>query len=58
MIHVPAGSGNGFAKSVLSYANEDCNDESAMFLLVKGRVKKFNVTVLNGIILEIRIGKS
>jgi hypothetical protein len=46
---VPAGSGNGFAKSQTSMAEEDCNDETAIFLAVKGRITRLNLMVINSL---------
>ena len=35
--HVPGGSGNAFAKTQTTLAGEDCSDEVAIFLVIKGR---------------------
>ena len=48
LAHVPAGSGNAFAKSQTHLAGEECTAEAVMFLLVKGRVKEFNLVVTLG----------
>ena len=41
--HIPAGSGNGFAKTQINEAGEECNTQIAVFLAVKGKTKPFNV---------------
>lgn len=43
--HVPAGSGNAFAKFQMTLAGEACEDEEAIFLAIKGRTKKLNLAV-------------
>jgi diacylglycerol kinase family enzyme len=43
--HVPAGSGNAFAKTQSWLAGEDCTDEIAVFLAVKGRKREFTLMV-------------
>ena len=44
--HVPAGSGNGFAKTQTVNAGELCKDEEAIFLAVKNRVTGFHLIVI------------
>lgn len=51
--HVPAGSGNAFAKSQTSMAKELCKDEESIFLVLKNRKYKFNVMVSLSVIIEI-----
>lgn len=43
--HVPAGSGNAFAKTQMEIAGEQCKDEESIFLAVKNRRKQFNIIV-------------
>ena len=43
--HVPAGSGNGFAKTQTVVAKEDCGVEESLFLVIKNRKKAFNLAV-------------
>lgn len=43
--HVPAGSGNAFAKTQTQLAEEECCDEVAIFLAVKGRIRQLNLVV-------------
>ncbi len=44
--HVPAGSGNAFAKTQTTMAGEDCDDETSIFLVVKGRTTRMNLIVM------------
>jgi diacylglycerol kinase family enzyme len=41
--HVPAGSGNAFAKTQMEIAGELCKDEESIYLVVKNRLKEFNI---------------
>jgi diacylglycerol kinase family enzyme len=40
--HIPAGSGNAFAKTHTMEAGEECTTEISAFLAVKGKTKPFN----------------
>ena len=44
--HVPGGSGNAFAKAQTTLAQEECRDEEAMFLVVKGKTRTMNLVVI------------
>lgn len=44
--HVPAGSGNAFAKYQSQLAKERCEAEVAIYLAVKGRCIKLNLVVI------------
>lgn len=44
--HVPAGSGNAFAKYQMTLAGEVCQDEEAIYLAIKGKTKKLNLVVI------------
>ena len=44
--HVPAGSGNAFAKYQTVLAGQACQDEEAIYLAVKNRTRKLNLAVI------------
>lgn len=44
--HVPAGSGNAFAKYQMTLAGEECRGEEAIYLAIKGKTRKLNLIVI------------
>ncbi len=46
LAHIPAGSANAFSKTQTHMAGELCKEEEVVFLIVKGRIKKFNLIVI------------
>lgn len=45
--HIPAGSGNGMAKSLLDEENQACNAANAAFAIICGRTVKMDVATLS-----------
>ena len=53
--HVPAGSGNAFAKTQMSCAGELCKDEESIYLIIKNNRKRFNIVVTFKVYSEVSV---
>jgi diacylglycerol kinase family enzyme len=44
VVHVPAGSGNAFARTQAQEAGENCGTKENLYMAIKGQTKRFSLT--------------